>query len=176
MSLYIFDKDDTLIGKVPVVPKVPLVRKVVRRSAVKPEDQKLLPGVREKLDQLRAEGHILAIATNQPNVARGILTLAEAHALAEDCAAKAGGVSAWRVCPYDPKAAKKRHREVNPYARDDETRKPHPGMIVALMDQLGYTPADTVMVGDTKLDRKAAEAAGVKFISAKRFFKYKKHK
>ena len=176
MSLYIFDKDDTLVGKVPVVPKVPVVRKMIRRSATKPEDQKLLPGVREKLDQLRAEGHALAIATNQPYVARGILSLAEAQALAEDVAAKVGGVNAWRICPYDPRAAKKRHGEINPYARDDMTRKPHPGMIAEIMEQLGYTPEDTIMVGDKKLDREAAEGVGAKFISAKRYFKYKKHK
>ena len=176
MSLYIFDKDGTLIGKVPVVPKVPVVRKVVRRSAARPAEQKLLPGVREKLDALRAQGHDLAIATNQTMVARGVITLAESHALVEDCAAKVGGVNAWRACPYDPRASKMRHGQTNPYARDDETHKPHPGMILSIMEQLGYPPSDTVMIGDSKLDREAAEAAGVKFISVKRFFKPKRNK
>ena len=52
-NLYVFDKDATLVHP--------------RKDGYveSPEDQVLYEGVREKLDRLRAEGHVLAIASNQ---------------------------------------------------------------------------------------------------------------
>ena len=43
----------------------------------------------------------------------------------------------------------------------DETRsKPHPQMLIELMDELGVAPASTLMVGDTSFDMEMARAAG----------------
>ncbi len=56
----------------------------------------------------------------------------------------------------------------------DESHKPHPGMILDLMKELGCTPDETYMIGDKQADEQAARAAGVRFIQAKRFFKTKK--
>jgi phosphoglycolate phosphatase-like HAD superfamily hydrolase len=39
------------------------------------------------------------------------------------------------------------------------------------MEELGYSPADTIMVGDKKVDKKCAKAAKIKFIDEKKFFK-----
>ena len=52
-NLYVFDKDGTLVH--------------TRKDGYveSPEDQVLYEGVREKIDRLRAEGHALAIASNQ---------------------------------------------------------------------------------------------------------------
>lgn len=166
MSLYIFDKDGTLVDKVQELPKI-------ARTAVRPEEQVLLPGVFEKLAALRDAGHTIAIATNQGMVARGLISLEDANQLVENCAEKVGGVAAWRLSPYDPHAPKKLKGQANPYARDDVTRKPNPGMIIDLMNALGAPASDTIMVGDSKKDRQAAEAAGVLFIPAKKFFKIK---
>jgi len=52
-NLYVFDKDDTLVHP----------RK--DGHVGRPEDQILYDGVRAKLDRLRSEGHVLAIASNQ---------------------------------------------------------------------------------------------------------------
>ena len=166
MSLYIFDKDGTLLRRV-------RSRFVFRRSAMKPAEQVLRKGVFEKLAELRAGGHKIAIATNQPAVAHGLITLDEAEELVKNCAAKVGGVDAWRLSPYHPKAKARRNGKVNLYARDDPTHKPHPGMILQIMEELGYSPKDTIMVGDKKVDKKCAKAAKVKFIDGKKFFKYK---
>jgi phosphoglycolate phosphatase len=47
----------------------------------------------------------------------------------------------------------------------DETHpKPHPAMLLELMDEFGCTPDRTMMVGDTSHDRRMAEAAGAAFI------------
>jgi len=162
--LYIFDKDGTL---------VPRDRRmgVLPRPILRCEDQVLLPGRFEKLAELRAAGHRLAIASNQEAVADGLISLAQAQELVENCAAKLGGVDGWRLSPYNPRAKKRRHGHSNPYARDDESRKPHPGMLVDLMKALSAQPSETVMVGNSRNDREAARAAGAQYIPASKFFK-----
>jgi D-glycero-D-manno-heptose 1,7-bisphosphate phosphatase len=164
MSLYIFDKDGTLLHN---------VRRylILQRTALKSEEQVLRPGVFEKLEELRAARHQIAIATNQSAVAMGFITLQQAEELVKNCAAKVGGVSAWRFSPYDPRAKKELNGKTNPYARDDETRKPHPGMILQLMQELSSSPTQTFVVGNRKMDKKAAEAAGVVYIDEKKFFR-----
>lgn len=164
MSLYIFDKDRTLLRPV-------RSRWFFKRSPLRPEEQMLQKGVFEKLAGLRADGHQIAIATNQIAVAHGIITLEEAEELVRNCADKIGGVSTWRLSPYDPKAKVWLHDKSNPYARDDESRKPHPGMILDIMKELGFAPKDTFMVGDKKMDKKSAKAAGVRYIDEKKFFR-----
>jgi|WetSurMetagenome_2_1015567.scaffolds.fasta_scaffold1038296_2 phosphoglycolate phosphatase-like HAD superfamily hydrolase len=44
-------------------------------------------------------------------------------------------------------------------------------MILEIMEELGFSPKDTIMVGDTRVDRKAARAARVRFVCARKFFK-----
>ncbi len=167
MGLYIFDKDGTLVQFVHTKIGIP-------RCATKPEEQVLIQGVFEKVQKLRAAGHLIAIASNQTDVARGVTTLDQSKELLRNCAAKVGGVDAWRMSPYDPKGKPKLNGKSNPFAHDDPSRKPHPGMILAIMKELGCTPAQTTMIGDKKMDHDAAEAAGVRFIRAKDFFKNKK--
>lgn len=40
-----------------------------------------------------------------------------------------------------------------------------------IMEELGFSPKDTCMVGDAKVDKKAAKAARVRFMDEKKFFK-----
>jgi phosphoglycolate phosphatase len=44
---------------------------------------------------------------------------------------------------------------------DEGFSKPHPGMLEALMEELGVVPERTLMIGDTIHDMKMAHAAGV---------------
>ncbi len=166
MSLYIFDKDGTLVSFIRwwVFPIAP----------IHPREQILLPGIFERLAALRAAGHRLAIASNQRDVALGITTFEQAQTLMKNCAAKVGGVDAWRFCPYHPKAPEQLHGQPNPYCRDDDRRKPRPGMLLEIMQELGYPASDTFMVGDSHHDRLAAEAAGISFIRSKQFFQGEK--
>ncbi len=164
MGLYIFDKDGTLVQKL-------RTRVGKKRSAEDPEEQVLIEGAFEKIARLRRAGHRLAIASNQTSVARGIITYRQAAEIMQNCADKVGGVDAWRFSPFDPKAKLTLKGKNNPYAREDPSRKPNPGMVLDLMKELGCTPKDTVMVGDSDIDKKAAKNAGVRFIKAKKFFK-----
>lgn len=157
MSLYIFDKDGTLISP------------IGRRPANLAGEQIPMPGVIDKIAELRAAGHQIAIATNQGGVAWGIISRAQAYRLAHDAGEKVGGVDAIAVCCYDPKAAG-RHGAVKRYARDSARRKPQPGMLLDIMKRLDYAPSDTIFVGDSETDEQAAIAAGVQFIDAAVFF------
>ncbi|HEY3345263.1 MAG TPA: HAD-IIIA family hydrolase [Anaerolineaceae bacterium] len=165
MGLFIFDKDGTLIQ---------LKRNSlgIRRPAICPEDQVLLPGVYEKLVELRAGGHKVAIASNQRAISQGLLTLEQAEALMKNAIEKLGGVDAWRICPFDAHARAVIRGQPNPYRLENTCRKPQPGMLIELMAELGVPPEDSYMVGDSWRDRRAAVLAGIGFISAVKFFQY----
>lgn len=154
--LYIFDKDNTLIGG------------MGNRPPNTPNEQHPLPSVIKKLAELRSQGHILAIASNQGGVAWGFITEKEAQALIKDAAQKVGGVDFWRCCCYDPRAANR--NPDNRYARKNYRRKPKPGMLKELIRAAGVSTTDTVMVGDAESDRQAAAAAGCTFVLASEFF------
>lgn len=163
MSLYIFDKDGTLIKNVGIVG-------IGFRNPLKPEDQILKLGVFEKIDELRSQGHIITLASNMSAVSKGLITMAQAEALMQNCAEKIGGCDAWKCCGYSPIGKKKKGGLPNLYAQDNPCRKPHPGMILELMAEFGFPPEDTYVVGNKKTDEQAAEAAGAHYIKAKNFF------
>ncbi len=163
MSLYIFDKDGTLIQ----------LKKNwlgIGRPVKKAEDQVVIPGVKAKLEELRQAGNRIAIASNMRAISSGSVTLAEAEAMMEDCVQKLGGVTAWRICPFNANAPSMIKGNPNPYKQENDCRKPKPGMLIALMDELGATKENTIMVGDSWRDERAAQAAGVKFIHARDLF------
>jgi len=154
MTLYIFDKDGTLIGG------------LNNRPANTPDEQKPLPNVIEKLAELRTAGHTLAIASNQGGVAWGFISYQEAQELVKDAARKVGGMNHWRCCPYDERA-----REKNPdsiFASKSYRRKPAPGMLREIMRATHSN--HTIMIGDQKSDQQAADRAGIAFIHAADFF------
>jgi len=163
--LYIFDKDGTLVRRRGFLGR--------RRPPRKPSEQHVRRGVRERLAELRAEGAALVIASNINLVAFGVLTLAEAQRLMEDCARKIGGVHTMRFSPYDPGARMFAWLLGRPkrFARDDPSRKPHPGMLLEIMDEMCSAPWETVVIGNSPQDREAAKQAGVRFVRSTEFFR-----
>jgi phosphoglycolate phosphatase len=104
-----------------------------RRYFLAREDtMKLFPGMLELLSQLR-EKHALAIATGKSR--RGL-----------DRALDAGGLRKYF-------SASRCADETNP--------KPHPAMLLELMNELNFSPQQLVMIGDTSHDLEMARAAGV---------------
>ena len=67
MKICILDKDGTLIKP-----------KSGEKFVQNPLDQEILPGVKEKIEQLKKDGWLFAIATNQGGVEAGHKTLASA--------------------------------------------------------------------------------------------------
>jgi mannose-1-phosphate guanylyltransferase / phosphomannomutase len=126
----------------------------------------LLPGALEGLKALNEAGITCLVATNQPWIARGLLTeaqLAAVHEALRIMVAQAGGkISDIAHSPYHPET---HHGEGIPaLRRSSECRKPRPGMLFELMEKHGISPAETVMTGDSRADIIAGKNAGVRTI------------
>jgi len=110
------------------------------------EEFEFMPDAAASVDRLRAAGFYLAIATNQPEIARGNLSwtaLAAMHALIE----RRLGISDIRVCPHED--------------RDDcACRKPKPGMLLAAARDAHLDLPGSFMIGDRWRDVAAGRAAG----------------
>ncbi len=100
-------------------------------------DIPLFPGAREMLDELDARGFLLAVATGK---SRGGLARALKHQRLE-------------------------HRFVALRCADEGFPKPHPDMLLALMDRCGTTPSETLMIGDTSHDLELARNAGASAVA-----------
>lgn len=92
------------------------------------------PGVRECLDWLAAHEVALAVITNKP--AQFVAPLLEEKGL--------GGYFAWLV-----------GGDTLPQ------QKPDPAALFWVMDMVGATPAESLFIGDSRNDVRAAQAAGV---------------
>jgi phosphoglycolate phosphatase len=98
----------------------------------------LFPDVERALHDLRAAGFLLAVATGKSR--RGLDRALQATGLAEVFHASR--------------------------CADETQSKPHPAMLNELMQQLGTTPATTLMIGDTTHDLQMASNAGVAALAA----------
>ena len=93
----------------------------------------LFPGAAEMITGLHHAGSRLAVATGKSR--RGL----------------ARALSATGLAPYFHASR----------CADEGHSKPHPGMLQALMDELGTSSDKTLMIGDTTHDLEMARAAGV---------------
>jgi phosphoglycolate phosphatase len=96
-------------------------------------DAPLFGGVREMLADLHGRGRRLAVATGKAR--RGL-----------DRALEATGLKPWFEATR---------------CADEGFAKPHPGMLLMLLDMTGVEPARALMVGDTTHDLELAANAGV---------------
>lgn len=178
--LFLFDIDGTLVRS--------FIRDTPGGDRPEYDMVEVLPGRREKLDALRAEGHDIALVTNQAGVAMGYQDPPQvcrkiAKVIAElglAPAAIAHGLREHRDLAGLPIEATTRpaayvsfehpNARLERYRRDWHWRKPGPGMLLCAMVDHGYARTDTMFVGDMDSDRAAAEAAGVQYEDATSFF------
>lgn len=106
----------------------------------------LYPGVAGALLRLRQRGYVLVVVTNQPDVARGTLTLAEVEAVHAALRA-ALPLDEILVCPHDDKAC-------------CTCRKPGPGMLLEAAARWEVDLKSSYMVGDRWRDVEAGRRAG----------------
>lgn len=106
-----------------------------------------MPGAEETLNALRGAGVPVGVLTNQSGIARGLITVAQMHAVNQRVESVLGPFDVWEFCPHGP---------------DDgcTCRKPAPGMILRACEKLGLHPSEVAFIGDIGSDVEAAAAAG----------------
>lgn len=127
---------DSLRGAVPSLPVekyMDFVELYRKHFRAQQESMTLFPGVRELLDRLQSAGHRLAVATGKSR--RGL-----------DYALEMTGL---------------RGHFVASRCADETQPKPHPAMLLELMDELALSAGELLMIGDTSHDLGMANSAGV---------------
>lgn len=132
-ELVLFDRDGTLIHDVPRNTDPALVEPVENALAA--------------LDRLRELGIPVGVATNQAAIGRGWITDEDCQRINARVEQLLGPFDTWQVCPHRPEDA-------------CSCRKPGPELVVGACLELGVLPERCVLIGDTKGDVGAAEAAG----------------
>jgi len=153
--LYIFDLDGTV--------------RITKSGAPCPNDihdQVILPGVKEKLTKLKAQGHILVVASNQGGVSWGYMTAQQAKEIANETNRLLGYLFSEIKLSFWHKAGKYRDKYPN-------ISKPKPDMLQGLMREYGQAQTSSSYVGNQFADQQAAERAGVDFFWAHEFFGWK---
>lgn len=121
-----------------------------------PKDFQLLPGVAEGIRLLNDNRLRVVVVTNQSGIARGYFThetLTQIHQKMKGELAKQGAwIDAIYYCPYHPKDG-------------CECRKPKPGLLLRVAQELDIDFRFSYMVGDAEMDIKAAKAVGYKTVS-----------
>lgn len=101
----------------------------------------LFHGVEIALQHLKEKGHTLAIITSKPEAP--LLHLLAYH---------------------DIGTMFSTHRSWDDISRRGKKEKPAPDMLFCVMEELGFEPADTVMIGDTTMDICMGRSAGAQTI------------
>jgi D-glycero-D-manno-heptose 1,7-bisphosphate phosphatase len=114
-------------------------------------DFEWLPGATAGLARLAQAGYVLAVVSNQRGVARGLVTVSVLEDVEEriqrDLAALDCAITAFRYCFHDLDAG-------------CDCRKPKPGLITRLADELELDLCRSWMIGDSDTDILAGSSAG----------------
>ncbi|MDP9037394.1 MAG: HAD-IIIA family hydrolase, partial [Myxococcota bacterium] len=128
--------------------------------AFHPDQLRLLPGAVAGMRALQEAGYALAIATNQPGPAKGQFSANAVRrtndALVKHLALEGVRVSALTACLHHPEGGPGGDMSL---VLACDCRKPKPGMLNALMQQLGGDVTGSWMIGDSGSDVEAGKAA-----------------
>jgi D-glycero-D-manno-heptose 1,7-bisphosphate phosphatase len=120
-----------------------------------PEEFSWLPGAVHGAARLARAGYVLAVASNQRGVARGlvepgVLTAIEAF-IQRGMARYECAIAAFRYCPHEESAG-------------CNCRKPRPGLLLDLARDLDLDLSRSWMIGDSDTDVLAGQAAGCRTV------------
>lgn len=137
-----FDRDGTLIEAV--------LRDGKPASIADPEKLVLLKGAREGIEALHRRQFLIFIVTNQPDVTRGKVSVAQVEAVHQKLLEALGPdkISKIYYCPHDDQDR-------------CECRKPKPGMLLRASKEWEIDLASSFMVGDQERDMAAGRSAGM---------------
>ena len=140
-----------------------------RGHVTRVEDFEILDGVGEAIFRLNHAGIKVCVASNQSGLARGILTQSELYKMQNlvECELIKfnARIERWFYSPWYPNA--QLANGVQDWLGEHQDRKPNPGMLIKAMAEVGVTSEESMMVGDSAKDVKAAESVGVRFLGVK---------
>jgi len=124
---------------------------------------RILAGVPAALQNLKRAGYRLIVVSNQPVVARGLLSEPDVLALQEKinyCLIATGAppMDAFYFCPHHPKAT------LPIYRQDCDCRKPKPGLLLRAAQEHDIALTRSFMIGDRITDIIAGARAGCRTI------------
>jgi D-glycero-D-manno-heptose 1,7-bisphosphate phosphatase len=135
----IFLDRDGVINRAPV-------RNGVPRPPSSLDELEILPGVSEALARLKSAGFRLVVVTNQPDVARGVLSREAVEAIHAALSERLP-IDEFHVCWHDD-------------ADQCPCRKPEPGMLLEAAREARLDLSSSYMVGDRWRDVEAGRRAG----------------
>jgi len=116
-----------------------------------PKQLQLLPGAAAGLRELHRAGHLLVVITNQSGIGRGLFTLAQLQAVNRRFSAmleEAGApLSGLYFCPHRPEDG-------------CACRKPGAALLREAAVELGFVPAEAVVIGDKSTDIELGKRVG----------------
>lgn len=120
-----------------------------------PEEFIWLPGSKEAVKKLTDAGYIIILVTNQPGIARKMVTLENLDAIhkkmLKELADIGGKIDKMYYCPHG-------------WEEGCDCRKPKPGMLYAAQREYNLNLSEAFFIGDDERDIEAASAADVKGI------------
>ncbi|MFH1701397.1 MAG: D-glycero-beta-D-manno-heptose 1,7-bisphosphate 7-phosphatase [Candidatus Zixiibacteriota bacterium] len=123
-----------------------------------PDKIKFIDGSINALHRLKKAGFKIVIVSNQSGVARGFFpeeAVVKVHNRLEALLKENGiEIDDIRFCPYHPDG------DVPEYTKEDECRKPRPGMLEKSAMELGIDLKRSYMIGDKLSDVQCGQAAG----------------
>lgn len=131
----------------------------------KKEDVVILPNVKEAILTLKNRGYLLFVITNQPAVARGLVSYGEMEALNQFINEKLdNNIERFYFCPHHPEMHPDVPEHAKKYRVVCECRKPAPGMILQAAKEFDIQTNKSWMIGDMITDIATGAAAGCKTI------------
>lgn len=135
----------------------------------KEEDFRLIPGVSEAIKKINNSGYLAIVVTNQPVIARGEVTeegLEEIHKKMETLLGLDGAyIDDVYYCPHHPD--KGFEGEIPELKIECDCRKPKTGMLEKAAREHNIDLSSSIMIGDSTLDIKMAENAGMQSVLLK---------
>lgn len=125
---------------------------------VRPDQVEILPRRKEVLESWKKRGYLLLGASTQSGVAKGHLSMADAHACFKRTNDLLGQDIGYEFCPHGS-------FPVSCYCR-----KPQAGIGILLTRKHNLNPSECVFVGDLGTDRTFAQRCGFQFQTADEFF------
>ncbi|MEM2956387.1 MAG: HAD family hydrolase [Candidatus Pacearchaeota archaeon] len=125
----------------------------------KKEQVRILPNVKEALKQFKENGYFLVVISNQPAIARGIITEKNVTEINRYINVKLDNIiDKFYFCPHHPNA------DLLEYRKNCICRKPSPGLILQAAKELNIDLKKSWMIGDRISDIQAGKLAGCKTI------------